>query len=122
MTMALSIAELSSAYPIAGACYSWLRRLAGHSLAWVTGFLLLVGYIAALADDDTGLASTVLSFDDVAHPAGAQLVATALICLFLQTTLSLLSLRVSTRGAAIAATAQIMAIAGTIIALTLVGL
>ncbi len=39
--VALTFAELSSHYPIAGSVYQWTKYLAGRSYAWFTGWIYL---------------------------------------------------------------------------------
>src|SRR5262245_27908293 len=59
MLVALSMAELASAYPTAGALYHWAALLGGKSWGWVTAWFNLVGQIAVLAGVDYGLAEFV---------------------------------------------------------------
>jgi amino acid transporter len=49
LTVASVYAELASQWPIAGGCYQWVRRLAGDSAGWFTGFLYLASGIASLS-------------------------------------------------------------------------
>ena len=56
MLVALSLAELASAYPTAGALYHWASILGGARLGWWTAWLNLVGQVAVLAGVDYALA------------------------------------------------------------------
>lgn len=56
MTVALSMAELASAYPTAGALYHWSAILGGRALGWFTACFNTIGQFAILAGIDYGLA------------------------------------------------------------------
>ena len=43
LAVALSMAEIASAYPTAGGLYFWAGRLGGRSWAWVTAWLNMIG-------------------------------------------------------------------------------
>src|ERR1700730_7195489 len=52
MCVALSMAELASAYPTAGGIYYWASKLGGPGWGWFTGWFNLVGLIAVVASVD----------------------------------------------------------------------
>jgi amino acid transporter len=52
MTVALSMAELASAYPTAGGPYWWAHKLGGTGWSWFTGWFNVVGLIAIVASVD----------------------------------------------------------------------
>ena len=54
--IALSLAELASAFPTAGALYHWASLLGGHGAGWATAWLNTVGQFAITAAIDYGLA------------------------------------------------------------------
>lgn len=56
LMVALSMAELASAFPTAGALYHWSSFLGGRTLGWVTACLNTLGQFAILAGIDFGLA------------------------------------------------------------------
>jgi amino acid transporter len=56
MLVALSMAELASAYPTAGALYHWSSFLGGRTLGWFTACFNTIGQFAILAGIDYGLA------------------------------------------------------------------
>ena len=60
MTVALSMAELASAYPTAGALYHWSSFLGGRALGWFTACFNTVGQFAILAGIDWGLSAFVV--------------------------------------------------------------
>ena len=60
MTVALSMAELASAYPTAGALYHWSSFLGGRTLGWFTACFNTLGQFAILAGIDWGLAGFLI--------------------------------------------------------------
>ncbi len=60
MTVALSMAELASAYPTAGALYHWSSFLGGRAMGWFTACFNTMGQFAILAGIDWGLANFVI--------------------------------------------------------------
>ncbi|MCU0696767.1 MAG: amino acid permease [Myxococcaceae bacterium] len=56
MCVALSLAELASAFPTAGALYHWASILGGTGAGWATAWLNTVGQFAITAGIDYGLA------------------------------------------------------------------
>jgi len=77
----LSYAELSSAYPRAGADYEYTRQALGSRAAFVVGWLIVIGNLVAAAAVALGFASYLNTFWDVGtRPiAVAALVAATLI-------------------------------------------
>ena len=57
--VAMSLAELASAYPTAGALYHWATILGGPRLGWWTAWLNLIGQIAVIAGVDYAFADFV---------------------------------------------------------------
>src|SRR5690242_11977546 len=55
--VALSMAELASAFPTAGGLYWWASRLGGPVWGWFTGWFNLIGQIAITAGIDYGAAT-----------------------------------------------------------------
>ena len=54
--VAISLAELASAYPTAGALYHWATILGGPRLGWWTAWLNLLGQVAVIAGVDYAFA------------------------------------------------------------------
>ena len=66
LTVALSMAELASALPTAGAMYHWSSMLGGKDWGWFTAWFNIVGNITVLAGIDYGCAlflTPLLGFD-----------------------------------------------------------
>jgi amino acid transporter len=57
--VAVSLAELASAYPTAGALYHWATILGGARIGWWTAWLNLVGQVAVVAGVDYAFATFV---------------------------------------------------------------
>jgi len=57
LCVALSMAELASAYPTAGGIYYWASKLGGPAWGWFTGWFNLVGLIAVVASVDYAAAT-----------------------------------------------------------------
>jgi amino acid transporter len=55
--VALSMAELASAYPTAGGLYWWASRMGGAVWGWFTGWFNLIGQVAITAGIDYGAAT-----------------------------------------------------------------
>src|SRR3954452_21603258 len=52
LTVAVSMSELTSAFPTAGGPYWWAHRLGGPGWSWVTGWFNVVGLIGIVASVD----------------------------------------------------------------------
>src|SRR5437867_7101246 len=66
LTVALSMAELCSAYPTAGAMYHWAADLGGPGAGWYVAWLNIFGLIAAQAGINYSCAQFILPFLGVA--------------------------------------------------------
>lgn len=61
LLVALSLAELASAFPTAGALYHWASGLGGPGWGYATAWFNLLGQVAVTAGVDYGLAEFVVS-------------------------------------------------------------
>src|SRR5437016_835167 len=75
LPIALSLAELASAYPTAGALYHWSAWLGGRGWGFLTAWLNTIGQFAITAGIDYGLADFVVPMlglpDDRTHKLAA---------------------------------------------------
>lgn len=62
LAVAVSMAELCSAYPTAGATYHWAADLGGKGWGWLVAWLNIVGLIAAQAGINYSCAQFILPF------------------------------------------------------------
>jgi urea carboxylase system permease len=49
MMVALCFAELAAHYPMAGSIYSWSKQVAGKTVAWLAGWMMLVTIVVTVA-------------------------------------------------------------------------
>lgn len=70
LTIAASMAELSSAYPTSGAMYHWASALGGTATGWFVAWLNIVGAVAAVAGINYSCAQFMLPFLDLPATAG----------------------------------------------------
>jgi amino acid transporter len=71
MSVALSLAELASSFPTAGAIYWWSARLGGPGWGWFTGWFNMAGSIGAIASTAyaaAGFGGALLSWYSVGLP------------------------------------------------------
>jgi amino acid transporter len=57
LTVAVSMAELTSAFPTAGGPYWWAARLGGPGWSWITGWMNIVGLVGIVASVGYGAAT-----------------------------------------------------------------
>ena len=62
LVVGLSVAEATSAYPLAGGAYQIINRLASVKLGWQVGWWLLMAHIAALSAEAVGLAPFIAAW------------------------------------------------------------
>lgn len=72
LTVAYSMAEMCSAYPVAGGQYSWVAMLAPRSMArglsYVCGWFMLIGILAMGAVNNFILANFILGVSNLNNP------------------------------------------------------
>ena len=95
LSVALSLAELASAYPTAGALYHWASILGGRRLGWVTAWLNLVGQVAVVAGVDYALAEFVCAAVSE-EPSRAEVLGVYALVLFSHGLLNHVGIRVVT--------------------------
>lgn len=59
LTVAASMAELSSAFPTSGGMYHWSFKLGGPAWGWFTAWFNILGLVAAIAGIDYGCAQFI---------------------------------------------------------------
>jgi amino acid transporter len=79
LCVALSMAELASALPTAGALYHWSSILGGKGLGWLTAWMNLLGQLAITASIDVGLAEFLAALLGLSPARGTVLALAALI-------------------------------------------
>ncbi|HEX4486485.1 MAG TPA: amino acid permease [Terriglobales bacterium] len=81
LLVALSMAELCSAFPTSGGMVHWSEELGGPLWAWFTAWLNLVGLITAIAGIDYGCAQFLLPMLGLPSSHSALLIVYALLLL-----------------------------------------
>ncbi|HEX9578595.1 MAG TPA: amino acid permease [Myxococcales bacterium] len=79
LPIAISLAELASAYPTAGALYHWSSILGGRGAGFFTAWLNTIGQFAITAGIDYGLAEFVAAMLGVAARGGIVLIFAAIL-------------------------------------------
>ena len=98
---ALSYAELASMYPSAGAEYEYTRRVAPEWVAFIIGWVMILGLVIAAAAVALGFASYLRYFFDVPQRLGAWLL------LGFVTAIALTGIKQSTRLTVVLSTVQV---------------
>ncbi|MDO9396272.1 MAG: amino acid permease, partial [Herbiconiux sp.] len=49
LTVALCFAELAGRHPVAGSIYNWSKRVAGPTVSWLAGWMMLAATVVSLA-------------------------------------------------------------------------
>jgi len=49
LAVGLCFAELAGQFPLAGGVYQWSRRVGGHAVSWMAGYILIIGAIVTAA-------------------------------------------------------------------------
>ena len=72
LAVAFSMAEICSAFPVAGGQYSWVMVLAPRSiargLAWITGWFMITGILAMGATNNLIAANFILGMAQLSYP------------------------------------------------------
>ncbi|MBI5514265.1 MAG: amino acid permease [Deltaproteobacteria bacterium] len=79
LCVALSMAELASALPTAGALYHWSSILGGKGWGWLTAWMNLLGQLAITASIDVGLAEFLAPLLGLAPSRATVLLLAALV-------------------------------------------
>jgi amino acid transporter len=95
MAVGVSIAEGTSAYPLAGGAYQIIRKLAKPALAWQAGWWLLTAHIVAMAGEAIGLAPTMASWVGIKLTGKYPVIFGALILIVLATLINVAGVKVT---------------------------
>ena len=96
MIVGLSIAELVSAYPIAGGGYQIVNRIRGGVLAWQTGWLLVIALVVSVATNGVAIAPYISPrFGWGGSPSTHQTIAIALGLIVLITIVNIVGVQFS---------------------------
>jgi amino acid transporter len=118
LLVALSMAELASAFPTAGAMYHWAAILGGPAWGWMTAAMNLVGQVAIVAAIDLGCAQQCAAAMGL-PPSGAH--ALFVLVLLEHGVLSLVWVRLVAWLNDLSATFQLAGVAALVVLLVTIG-
>jgi amino acid transporter len=95
MAVGLSIAELVSAYPIAGGAYQIVNRIIGGVLAWQTGWLLVIALVVSVAANGSAIGLYVSQIFNLGTLSTPESVGIAFALIILITAFNLIGVRFS---------------------------
>lgn len=122
LCIGISIARITSAYPVSAPCYQAVRQRGGGALAWMVGYLLIVGYLAAAMYFNHALAPYLLQIVGVTHPTGAESLVVAVALLAVQSLINVQAISFAALISRATAAIMIAAIAAAVGALLLAGM
>jgi amino acid transporter len=93
MLVGLSVAELISAYPLAGGAYQIINRITSRALAWQVGWWLAIGLLLAVSAEAVGIAIYVGPWLGIATPDFTQTTIIAAVVIALITVINIVGIR-----------------------------
>lgn len=93
MVVGLSVAELVSAYPVAGGAYQIINRITNRALAWQVGWWLAIGLLLAVSAEAVGIAIYIGPWIGIATPDVTQSIIIAAIVIFGITVINIVGIR-----------------------------
>jgi amino acid transporter len=119
MVVGLSMADLVSAFPLAGGAYQIANRIARPALAWQIGWWLIMAHIAALAGEAVGLAPYVAGWFGINTLNTWSTLAWTFGLLILVTVVNLIGVRIAALVNNIGVLAELFAMSSVIVILLL---
>jgi amino acid transporter len=93
MLVGLSVAELISAYPLAGGAYQIINRITSRALAWQVGWWLAIGLLLAVSAEAVGIAIYIGPWLGMATPDFTQTTIIAAVVIALITAINIVGIR-----------------------------
>jgi len=93
MLVGLSIAELISAYPLAGGAYQIINRITNRALAWQVGWWLAIGLLLAVSAEAVGIAIYIGPWLGIANPTFTQSIIVAAVIIAGITLINIVGIR-----------------------------
>jgi amino acid transporter len=122
MLVGLSIAELISAYPLAGGAYQIINRITSHALAWQVGWWLGIGLLLAVAAEAVGVAIYIGPWIGIATPDTTQTLVIAFFVIALITAFNVIGIRFASMINNVGVLAELFGLSTVIVLLLLHGL
>lgn len=92
--VAICVAELTSAYPLAGGAYQIVSRLHGRGLGWQIGWWVQIAHIASVSSATIGITPFIMSWFGVDSLTHWQLVGVSALLIVASTIVNLLGVRI----------------------------
>jgi amino acid transporter len=122
MLVGLSVAELISAYPLAGGAYQIINRITSHALAWQVGWWLGIGLLLAVSAEAVGIAIYIGPWLGMATPSTTQTLIIAFAVIALITAFNVIGIRFASMINNIGVLAELFGLSTVVILLLLHGL
>jgi amino acid transporter len=122
MLVGLSIAELVSAYPLAGGSYQIISRLGSKLLAWQVGWWLVIALLAAVAAEAIGVAIYISPWFGVQTPDATQSVVIGFAVIVLITLINVVGIRIASFINNIGVLAELLGLSTIVVLLLIKGL
>jgi amino acid transporter len=122
MFVGLSVAELVSAYPLAGGSYQIVNRIASKALAWQVGWFVALALIGAVAITAVGLAAYIGPWIGIPTPDTVQTLTIAGVYIAIITVINVVGIRFASIINNIGVVAEIFGLSTVLILLLVVGL
>lgn len=94
VVVAICVAELTSAYPLAGGAYQIVSRLRSRGLGWQVGWWVQIAHIASVSSATIGITPFIMSWFGVEHLTHWQLVGVSALLIVMSTIANLFGVRV----------------------------
>ena len=93
MVVGLSVAELISAYPVAGGAYQIINRITSRALAWQVGWWLAIGLLLAVSAEAVGISIYIGPWLGIATPDFTQTIIIAAVVIIGITAINIVGIR-----------------------------
>jgi amino acid transporter len=93
MVVGLSVAELISAYPLAGGAYQIINRITSRALAWQVGWWLAIGLLLAVSAEAVGIGIYIGPWLGIATPDFTQTIIIAAVVIIGITVINVVGIR-----------------------------
>ncbi|MFZ0040033.1 MAG: amino acid permease [Solirubrobacteraceae bacterium] len=95
VVVAWCVAEACSAYPVAGASYNIVSRLAGRFAGWQTGWWIEIAHIVSVSGSCVAIAPIIVGWFGVSSLSHWQTVGVVAVLILLSTLINILSVKLS---------------------------
>jgi amino acid transporter len=122
MLVGLSVAELISAYPVAGGAYQIINRITNRALAWQVGWWLAIGLLLAVSAEAVGIAIYIGPWLGIATPDFNQTIAIAAVVIAGITLINVAGIRFASQINNIGVLAELFGLSTVLVLLVIHGL